>query len=250
MEHERMISRLLTVGVAWLGLFLAGSVGHAQEFAEPDSGAAPGRASLGAAFGVSHHFADADYSEGASPRIASSARFRYVVNDWLRLQFGFGHTWTAYANDRPAPFADLNFPDDTLKTEHLSQVVPIAFQLQLLRRGPQWVYHVGAGPGIYRVWLQNRRKVLKDPVTLRLHRGLYWGASGQIGAERFLAALPSTSVELGAAAHWVFAERDEQFPSGYNSFVAVAEVTIGVNYYFTPPVGRPKTQLPPGIGGP
>ena len=244
-----MISRLLAVGVAALGLLLFGSVTHAQESAEPDSGAAPGRASIGAALGASQFVADADYSEGAQPRFATSARFRYVVNDWLRLQFAVGHTWTAYANDEPAPFDDLNFPEDSLKNEHLSQVVPMALQLQFLRRGPRWTYHAGAGPGLYRVWVQNRRKVLKDPTTFDLHRGLYPGVSGQIGAERFFAALPSTSVEVGVAGHWVFAQRDEQFPGGYNSFLATVEATVGVNYYFTLPVSRPKTELPPGAGG-
>lgn len=244
-----MISRLLAVGVASLGLFLAGSVAHAQESAEPDSGAAPGRASLGAALGAAQFVADADYSEGAQPRFATGVRFRYVVSDWLRLQFGVSHTWTAYADGEPAPFDDLNFPDDSLKNEHLTQVVPMALQLQVLRRGAKWVYHAGAGPGLYRVWVQNRRKVLKDPVTFDLHRGVYLGVSGQIGAERFFAALPSTSIELGVAGHWVFAEREEQFPSGYNSFLAHVEATIGVNYYFTLPVNRPKTALPPGAGG-
>jgi hypothetical protein len=245
-----MNSRLLTVGVAWLGLSLAGSVGHAQESTEPDSGAAPGRAAIGAAFGVSQFIADGDYSEGAEPRIASSARFRYVASDWLRLQFAVGHAWTAYGNDQRAPFTDRNFPADSLKNEYLAQVVPMALQLQFLRRGPRWTYHVGAGPGLYRVWLQNRRKVLKDPVTLDLHRGVYPGVSGQLGAERFFAALPSTSIELGVAGHWVFAERDEQFPSGYNSFLATVEATLGVNYYFTLATDKPKTALPPGSGGP
>jgi len=244
-----MISRLLTVGVASLGLFLAGSVCLAQESAEPDSGASPGRAAIGASFGVGHFVADADYSEGAQPRIASGARFRYVVNDWLRLQFGVGHTWTAYSNDQPVPFRDLNYPEDSLKNEYLVQVVPMAMQFQILRRGPKWIYHAGAGPGLYRVWVENRRKVLKDPLTFMLHRGVYWGIGGQIGAERFLGSLPSTSVEFEVAGHWVFAQRDEQFPSGYNSFLATVEATVGVNYYFTLPVTKPKTELPPEAGG-
>lgn len=244
-----MISRLLTVGVASLALFLSGSVGHAQESAEPDSGATPGRAAIGAAFGASQFVADADYSEGAQPRIVSSGRFRYVVNNWLRLQFEIGHTWTAYANDEPAPFSDLNFPADSLKNEYLVQVVPLEMQFQVLRRGPKWIYHAGIGPGLYRVWVENRRKVLKDPVTFDLHRGLYWGVGGQIGAERFFTSLPSTSFELGVAGQWVFADREEQFPSGYNSFLATVEATVGVNYYFNLPTTKPKTALPPGSGG-
>jgi len=244
-----MITRLLTAGVASLGLFLAGSVCHAQESAEPDSGASPGRAAIGTSFGISQFAADGDYSEGAQPRIASDARFRYVVNDWLRLQFGVGHTWTAYSNDQAAPFRDLNYPDDSLKNEYLVQIVPMTMQFQVVRRGAKWIYHAGAGPGLYRVWVENRRKVLKDPTTFDLHRGIYWGVGGQIGTERFFSSLPSTSVEFEVAGHWVFARRDEQFPSGYNSFLATVEATVGVNYYFTLPTSKPKTALPPGTGG-
>jgi hypothetical protein len=244
-----MNSRLLAVGVALLGLLVSSSVSHAQESAEPDSGAAPGRASLGVAFGISQFIADADYSEGAQPRIVTAGQMRYVVTDWLRWQIAFGHSWTAYSNGQPAPFTDPNFPADSLKNEYLVQVVPISAQVQVMRRGTRWTYHAGVGPGLYRVWVQNRRKVLKDPVTLDLHRGVYLGVSGQIGAERFLAGLPSTSVELGVAGHWVFADSDEQFPSGYNSFVASVEARLGVNYYFTLPTNKPKTALPPSPGG-
>ncbi len=244
-----MISRLLSVGVVLLGLLASGSVVHAQASAEPDSGAAPGRASLGLALGVNSFIADADYSEGAQPRVATTAQFRYVVAPWLRWQVAFGHTWTAYASNHAAPFADPNFPSDTLKNEHLVQVVPITAQLQLTRSGRHWTWHLGVGGGMYRVWIENRRKVLKDPVSLELHRGLYPGVCGQLGAERFMSSLPSTSVELGIAGHWVFAQDDDRFPSGYNSFLAMFDARVGVNYYFDLPSTRPRTQLPPSSGG-
>lgn len=244
-----MISRLLSVGVVLLGLLASGSVVHAQESAEPDSGAAPGRASLGLVLGVNDFIADADYSDGAQPRIATTAQFRYVLTRWLRWQVAFGHTWTAYSNDHRAPFADPNFPTDSLKNEYLVQVVPITAQLQLTREGTWWTSHLGFGAGLYRVWIENRRKVLKDPVSLDLHRGLYPGICGQIGIERFLHSLPSTSIEIGAAAHWVFAQDDKRFPSGYNSFLALFDVRTGVNYYFDLPSTKPKVKLPPTPGG-
>ena len=50
--------------------------------------------------------------------------------------------------------------------------------------------------------------------------------------ERFLKALPSTSVEACVATHWVFAQRDADYPSGYNSFLAATEFRIGASYYF------------------
>jgi hypothetical protein len=98
--------------------------------------------------------------------------------------------------------------------------------------------------------VQNHRKPLKDPETLRLHRGVYWGMSGQIGTERFLTALPNTSIEVSAAGHWVFCERDDQFKHGFNSFLANVDLKVGANYYFD--LGRDEelTQLPPTPGGP
>lgn len=245
-----MISRLLTVGVALLGLTFAGSVCSAQESAAPDSGATPGRAAIGAALGVSQFIADADYSEGAQPRLAFAGVFRYVMTPGWRLQIAVGHTWTAYEQATPEPFEDPNFPADSTKDEYLTQLVPASLQIQYLMKRGNWVYHAGVGPGLYRVWVQNRRKVLKDPVSLDLHRGVYTGMSGQIGAERFLVNLPSTSVEFTAAGHWVFAQRDEQFPSGYNSFLANIDLKVGVNYYFTLPSGRTGSTAPPTPGGP
>jgi len=244
-----MISRLLKAGAVSLALLFASSVCLAQESAEPDSGAAPGRASIGGALGLSQFIADADYSKGAQPRPAFSGAFRYVINDWLRWQVSPGHTWTAYKNSEPAPFPDPNFPADSIKNDYITQIVPISIQMQYLLRGPGWLYHIGLGPGIYRVWVENHRKVLKDPDTRDLHRGLYPGVSGQVGAERFMSGLPSTSVELTVAGHWIFCEKDEQFPNGYNSFLASVEARIGVNYYFSLPRMKPKTELPTIPGG-
>ena len=79
-----------------------------------------------------------------------------------------------------------------------------------------------------------RRKVLKDPESFRLHRGLYPGGSFEIGAERFLKSITTTSIELTWVNHLVLAQRDPQFPSGYNSNLMAMEWRLGVNYYFDP----------------
>jgi hypothetical protein len=114
----------------------------------------------------------------------------------------------------------------------ITLVLPISAQLQWTpTRGP-WHYHVGAGPGAYRVWVENRRKVVKDPLTKVNHKGIYPGMSGQIGVERFLKAQPTTSLEFSIAGHWAFADRPEQFPSGYNSALLGVEFRVGANYYF------------------
>lgn len=245
-----MISRLLSVGVVLMGLLFAGSVCLAQEEAEPDSGATAGRAALGGHLGGSQFVADADYSDGSEPRLSFVGTFRYMVTDWLRWQVSPAYTWAAYKKGTLAPLPDPNYPADTLKNEYIAQVVPVTVQLQYVFRGRTWMYHIGGGPGLYRVWVENRRKVLKDITTHDLHRGVYMGVSGELGAERFLTALPSTSIELGVTGHWIFAERDEQFPNGYNSFLGVVAAHIGVNYYYTLPGHKTMTTLPPEPGGP
>ena len=80
--------------------------------------------------------------------------------------------------------------------------------------------------------VENRHNVLIDPVTLVRHIGLYPGVTGEVGVERFLSSMSSTSVEACVATHWVFAQKDEDFPSGYNSLLAATEIRIGANYYF------------------
>jgi len=208
----------------------------------------PGRGGIGGQFGTSYFRFDrlfgnawfTDYSAGARPRFTFSGHFRYVFTPWFRVQLSPGFTWAGYNSDEPAPFADPNFDSDPLdprvltKSEYLTLLVPVSLQAQYVVTRGRWLYYVGAGPGLYRVWVENDRKVLKDPDTKRLHRGIYLGGSAQFGVERFLSSLPSTSIELSLAGHLAIAERDEQFTSGYNSNVMAVELRVGANYYFLP----------------
>jgi hypothetical protein len=163
-----------------------------------------------------------------------------------RWQVSPSLSWAGYDHKEPAPYRDLNFPSDSTKADYLSILVPVTVQLQYTQRRGPWLLYLGGGSGVYRVWIENRRKVLKDPATFKLHRGLYPGASAQLGAERFLKALPTTSIELSASGHYVFAQRDEQFPSGFNSKLMTFELRIGGNYYFTPnaPSKKKEPELP------
>jgi hypothetical protein len=214
------------------------------------------RASLGGLVGAGQMYADGDYSSrrnadgsfdgrDAQIRFAFAANFRYQMNSWLRWQVSPGFFWVGYAHDSPLPFPDENFPDDKTKEHVLTLVLPVSFQLQWTpSRGP-WHYHVGGGPGVYRVWVENRRKVMKDPITKVNHKGFYPGVSGQIGVERFLKAMPVTSIEASIASHWAFATRPDQFPSGFNSSLLGVEVRVGANYYFdTAMFSHKKTAAP------
>jgi hypothetical protein len=245
-----MIQRVTWVGVASLavlavalscpgpiGIALAqtpdtASVTVAPAPAPAHAGMVPGRGGVGGQLGGSYFTFDGDYSSGVQPRFAFAGNLRYVVSEWLRLQFSPGFTWTAYSNTEPVPFQDLNFPTDTTKDGYLTLLVPISLQGQWLVHRGAWHYHLGAGPGLYRVWVENHRKVLKDRTSKRLHRGLYPGASAELGVERFMKVLPSTSVEVAVVSHLVFAQRDEQFINGFNSNVGAVEARVGANYYF------------------
>ena len=231
-----MIPRVRSAGVALLAALAVASPCLAAE------GAAPGRGALGGHIGGSFFWADGDYSEGAKSRPALSGHFRYVISPRFRWQISPGFTWSGYSGAVAMPVPDGNFPGDVSKRTNLTLLLPMSFELQYLIHAGKWHYHIGAGPGAYRVWIENRRILLTDPVSFAKHRGLYAGVTGEVGVERFLRTHASTSVEASVATHWVFTPSDAvppatgsaapQFPSGYNSFLAATEIRVGANYYF------------------
>lgn len=236
-----MITRGRLGCVAVLLLLSTATASFAQKAdsaATARTGALPGRGSIGGQAGISSFLAEKDYSDGAMPRIAFAGHFRYVVNNSFRWQVSPYFTWSAYKVDAPSPFTDANFPADTTKDHYLTQLVGASAQLQYTGKRGKWNYHFGAGPAVYRVVVQNRRKVVKDPVTFRLHQGTYLGATAEFGVERFLKGLPNTSLEWTAAYQGAFAKRDEQFPSGFNGAVHAVELRFGAHYYYD--FNRPK----------
>ncbi len=243
-----MISRVRGVSVAVLAMLAVASACLAAE-----TGSVPGHGGVGGQLGASSFTPDrliggeyfGDYSAGAKARFAFGAHWRYVMTPHLRWQISPGFIWAGYSRDEPVPFADPNFPTDTDKRDYLTLMLPMSAQLQFQVRRGSWIYYAGAGPGLYRVWIQNHRKVLEDPASKKLHRGIYPGATVQIGFERFLKSLPSTSLEIAGIGHVAMARRDKQFPSGFNSNVGAMELRVGGNYYFTPGVKKkPADSLP------
>ncbi len=250
-----MISRVYRVGVALLTCL---AVATACFAAEP--GPAPGKGGMGGQLGLSTFALDralgkewfADYSNGASMRFAFDAHWRYQFTNRWRGQVATGFAWTGYSAKHdangvpsfPAPFVDPNFRNDGDKSGYLALMLPISFQLQYLGRHGQWAYHVGAGPGAYRVWVQNHRKVLKDPVSLKLHRGLYPGGSAEFGIEHFFKDSPAVSLELTATSHLALSQRHAQFVSGLDSNVMATELRFGANYYFTPGPRKAPSKAP------
>lgn len=233
---------------------------HAEKVKAPSEAkssafALPGRASLGGSGGLSRFLADADYvksrdgggtgrdlwgTRDAAMRFAFAAHLRYAWSNRFRWQVSPGFLWTGYKDHAKAPFATDYFPGDSLKGKYLTLVMPVQAQIQMLQRTKGWLLHEGVGGGLYRVWVEQDRHLVKDPVTKRLHTGFYPGLTAEIGGERFLKSMPAVSLEWSAASHLVFAERDEQFPSGFNSNVWTAEARFGANYWFNPGVPKKK----------
>jgi hypothetical protein len=239
-----MKSRVSRLGLAVLASL---TVAGACLAAEPAAG--PGKAGFGGQIGGSTFALDrafgkdwfVSYSDGASPRLSFDAHWRYQFTNRWRGQIATGFTWAGYSGsdnpngpDFPAPFPDPNSPTDDDKKDYLTLMLPVSLQLHYVGKHEWWAYHVGGGPGVYRVWIENHRKVLKDPVTLKLHRGLYPGYSLEIGAERWLKGIPEVSLEFAIANHLAMAQRHDQFKSGFDSNVMATEFRIGGNYYFTP----------------
>lgn len=246
-----MIHRVRLAGVAVVLLLVSASVVRAQA---PDTttakrgGALPGRGAVGVQAGTSYFFAEGDYSEGAQPRLSFAGHFRYVVRGGWQWQVSPYFTWAAYSVGTDAPFIDPNFPTETDKDFHLTQIVGGSGQLQKTFGTGRSRWHVGAGPAIYRVVVQNHRKVLRDPVTNERHQGTYLGATAEIGYERFLKTLNNTSLEWTLAYQTAYASEDK-FPSGYDGTASAIELRFGAHYYFD--FKKPKApDLPTGAAKP
>ncbi len=69
--------------------------------------------------------------------------------------------------------------------------------------------------------------------------------TAELGAERFLRGLTTTSIEGVVAGHLIFAQRDKQFPLGFNSNVLPVDVRLCVNYYFD--MTRRKKSIDTGV---
>jgi len=200
-----------------------------------------GYGGVGGQLGGGKVFGNGDYSKEAVGRLSFSGNWRYTISPSFRWQVSPGFMWTAYSKkSNPAPFQDIHFPTDPYKDRYLTLIAPITTQIQLVFRGRQ-VWHLGAGPGLYRVWVENHRKVVLDPVTLKPHRGLYAGGTAELGIEQFSKNLTTTSVEITIDAHYIAAKRDAQFPSGFNDSIVAVGVRLGINYYFSLKA-KPKKQ--------
>jgi len=216
-----------------LGAAPASFAQQADSLTAARSGALPGRGSVGGQVGGSWIVASHDYAHAAAPRFSFAGHFGYVISRTWRWQVSPYMTWNAYRVGSTAPFPDPLFDGRTVKDFYLTQLVGASAQIQMTRYSKgRSIWHVGAGPALYRVVVEDGRKVIQDPLTHRLHQGQYLGATAEVGVEHMLTGLPNTSLEWTAAYQSAFAKRDDQFPSGWNGMVSAFEVRFGAHYYY------------------
>ncbi len=241
-----MNSRFRLASVVALVLLATASVSHAQQAdSVATQGALPGRGAIGGQVGGTYMVTEGDYSEGAQPRFSFTGHFRYVINRGWGWQVSPSFTWSGYVSHADAPYVDVNFPTGgRTKQFYLTQIAGVAGQLQWYGGSGRQRWHVGAGPAVYRVVVQNHRKVVEDPSSRELHTGLHMGATAEIGVERFLKRLPNTSIELTGAWQAAFAKSDVRFPSGWNGNPMLAELRLGAHYYYEFRKPKPKSTRP------
>jgi len=241
-----MNSRFRLAGVVALVLLATASLSHAQSAdSVATKGAIPGRGGIGGQIGSSYIFQEGDYSSGAQPRFSFIGHFRYVISKHWGWQVSPSFTWNGYVSHVNAPFVDLNFPTEGQSKEfYLTQLIGAAAQIQYFGGSPRKRWHIGVGPGLYRVVIENHRKVVKDPLSLELHSTTHLGTTLEFGTERFLKKLPNTSIELTAATYRVFAKDDTKFPSGWNGVPQLVELRLGAHYYYDFRKAKPKSTKP------
>jgi hypothetical protein len=241
-----MNSRFRLAGVVALVLLFAASVSHAQSAdSVATKGPLPGRGGIGGQIGSSWIFSDGDYSSGSQPRFSFVGHFRYVISKHWGWQVSPYFTWNGYVSHVDAPYVDLNFPTEGVSKEfYLTQIIGAAGELQWFGGSGRKRWHIGAGPAIYRVVIENHRKVVKDPVSLELHNTRHLGFTAEYGAERFLKKLPNTSIELTAAYTQVWARDNVKFISGWNGTPRLIELRLGAHYYYDFRRAKPKSTKP------
>ena len=244
-----MNSRARVASVVAFVFFLGAGAARAQK---PDSlapvptkGALVGRGAIGGQIGSSWIFTGGDYSSGSQPRFTFVGHLRYQSSQHFGWQVSPYFTWNGYVSHVNAPFEDLNFPGEgTSKEFYLTQILGADTQVQWFWGSGRQRTHFGIGPSLYRVIIENHRKVVKDPLSLELHSGGHMGASAEFGYEKFMHKLPNTSIELTAAWHMAFAKSDVRWASGWNDNPMAVEIRAGAHYYYDFRKPKPKSTKP------
>ncbi len=241
-----MITRVRLASVVFAWLLVSATVSFAQQpdsLTSPLATMRPNSGAIGGQVGASYLAAGGDYHDGARPRFSFAGSFRYVATHW-GWQLNPYYTWAGYGVSTPTPIVDPAAPNEPYKDHYLTQIAGASAQILRMHTRGSWTWHLGAGPALYRVWLENDRHVIKDPTTFRRHQGTYVGASAEFGVEHFLKNLTTTSLEWTVGWHMAFAKRDDQFPNGFSDSPQVFEVRFGGHYYYDLSLGKKSGAKP------
>jgi hypothetical protein len=202
--------------------------------------------SLGATLGVPFILAPGELKWGQKPRIMGKGNFQYVINKSWRTSFKFGYGWNGYSDEFNAPFTlqAAEAAGDTSKGDQLVIMNPFTATVHWTHEmSKNWMWYVGAGPGVYRVNIQNDHRTIYDPVTHERFKFGSFGISGTGGMEYFLPSNHNVSLLGTATVDHLFSSFKDRFPSGYSGPYTFMDVSIGVNVYFKP-LGAKSTPAP------
>jgi len=211
------------------GLFAVPSVVQAEEI--------PGKGSVGGTIGFPIILATGELKQGQMPRLMGKANFQYVINKDWRTSFKFGYGWFGWSDKFNAPFIlqAAEAGGDTTKGDQLLILNPFTATMQYTHElSKNWLAWVGAGPGVYRVNIQNDHRTIYDPVTHERFKFGSFGVSGTAGAEYFIPANKNVSLLGSATIDYLFNSNTEKYPSGYSGKYMFMDLSIGVNVYFKP----------------
>jgi hypothetical protein len=215
----------------------------------------PGRGSLGGTMGAPLIFSTSELRAGQRPRLIGKPHFQYVLNqDWrVSMRFGFG--WLGYSEKQAAPFPLQAYNHDyttiSTRADQLDVVVPITATMSYVRNlnsSGSWKGFAGAGLGMYWVNLLNDRHTIFDPASHE--RFVFWspGLGGELGAEYFVPANKSVSLEGVTTFHYLMESHRGVFPSGYSGHYGFFDISFGVNVYFDLSRGERKVAPAPEPG--
>ncbi len=198
-----------------------------------------GKASLGASVGMPFLMGDAELKEGQSPRLMGLANFQYVFTPSWRLSTTFGYGWVGYKDGTPSPYP-LYDPDTgdsvTVRDDMLTKLVPVNATIirALTPQGKGWSPYVGAGAGLTRLEIVNKRLKVKDPATFDPQATWSPNVHALAGVEYVLPS--NTNITFDWNARWtqLMKSNDESFPSGFTGKHSYLNIAFGVNVYFWP----------------
>ena len=245
-----MISRVRLASLAFVLLVSSVTASFAQQSDSTTSvhpnGFRPHFGAVGGQLGIADIVAGGDYANGAMPRLCFNGSFRYVASPHWGWQVNPYYSWVGYKTGVSSPIMDPAYPTEITKDHYLTQVMGANAQVMRFFHHGGWLWHIGAGPAVYRVLLEDNRTIIKDPTTFARHRATYMGATAEIGAEHFLKSLSTTSLEWTAGWHAAFAKDDTNFPNGFSDTPQVFELRFGGHYYFDLSAPK-KSPTKPGL---